>query len=52
MPYIATRRLYNTFGKKISKYFSYKKAKRLYGEINRNITLFEARYLKSRLHPA
>jgi hypothetical protein len=49
MPYIATRRLYNVFGKKVAKYLSYKKAKRLYNEINREMSIFESRFLKSRL---
>lgn len=52
MPYTATRRLYNVFGKKVSKYLSYKKAKRMYNEINRDMAFFEARYLKSRMSHA
>jgi hypothetical protein len=52
MPYIATRRLYNVVGKKISKYLSYRKAKRLYNEINRDMTFFESKFLKARLHHA
>lgn len=52
MPYITTRRLYNVVGRKVSKYFTYKKAKRLYNEINRDLDAFEARFLKSRLNHA
>jgi len=50
MPYITTRRLYNVIGRKISRYFTYKKARRLYNEISRDMSFFEARILKSRLH--
>ena len=52
MPYIATRRLHNILGKKIWKYLSYKKAKRMYNEINRDLAFFESRFLKSRPHSA
>ncbi len=50
MPYTATRRLYHMFGRKVSKYVMYKKAKRMCNEINRNMSLLESRFLKSRLH--
>ena len=50
MPYIATRRLYNVVGKKVSKFFNYRRAKMLYNEINREMSFFENRYMKSRLH--
>lgn len=50
MPYTATRRLYHMSGKKVSKYVLYKKARRMCSEINRNMSLLEARYLRSRLH--
>jgi len=49
MPYIATRRLHDTFGKKISRYFSYRKAKRLYNEISKEMVVLEARYLRSKM---
>lgn len=52
MPYVTTRRLHNVFGKKVSRYLSYKRAKRLYNEINRDIESLEARFLKSRLNHA
>ena len=52
MPYIATRRLHNTFGKKVSRYLSYKKAKRMYNEINRDMASFESRFLKAKAHGA
>ena len=52
MPYISTRRLYNVFGKKVSKYLSYRRAKRLYNEISRDMIFFESRFMKSRLHHA
>ena len=50
MPHTATRRLYNVLGKKISKYLTYRRAKRLYNEINRDMAFFESKYLKARLH--
>ena len=50
MPYIATRRLYNVYGKKVSKYLNYRRAKRLYNVINRDMSSFEERYLKSKMH--
>lgn len=52
MPYLTTRRLHNTFGKKVSRYLSYRKAKRLCNEINRGVMLLEARYLKSKMSHA
>ncbi|MDP2913480.1 MAG: hypothetical protein Q8N91_05675 [Candidatus Omnitrophota bacterium] len=52
MPYITTRRLYNVIGKKVSRYFNCKKARRLYNEINRDMIFFETRLIKSRLHHA
>jgi len=52
MPYVSTRRLYNVFGRKISRYLSYRKAKKLYSEINREMSIFESRFLKSRLNHA
>ncbi|MDD5422790.1 MAG: hypothetical protein WC592_02070 [Candidatus Omnitrophota bacterium] len=52
MPYVVTRRLYNVIGRKISRYFSYRKAKRLYNEINRDIAFFESKYMKSRMNHA
>ena len=52
MPYLATRRLHDTFGKKVSKYMSYRKAKKMFNEINRGITHFEARYLRSKMSGA
>ena len=52
MPYVVTRRLYNEFGRKIVKYLSYRKAKKLYNEINRDMSIFESRFLKSRLNHA
>ncbi len=52
MPYLATRRLHDTFGKKISRYFGYRKAKKMYNEINKGMTHFEARYLRSKMSHA
>jgi len=49
MPYIATRRLYNVFGKKVARFFSYRKAKKLYNEIDREMSVFESRFIRSRL---
>jgi hypothetical protein len=50
MPYLATRRLYNVVGKKLSRFITYRRAKRLYNEINRDMAFFESKYLKARLH--
>ncbi len=52
MPYLATRRFYNVFGRKVSRYLSYRRAKRLYNEINRDMAFLESKYLKSRMHHA
>ena len=52
MPYTATRRLYNMFGRKVSKYMTYRRAKRLYNEISRDMAFFESKYLKARQHHA
>ena len=52
MPYLSTRRMHNIFGRKVSRYLSYRKAKRLCNEINRDMAFFETRYIKSRLHHA
>ena len=52
MPYASTRRLYNVFGRKIVRYMSYRKAKKLYNEINREMSVFESRFLKNRLNHA
>ncbi|MDD5428496.1 MAG: hypothetical protein PHI58_04590 [Candidatus Omnitrophica bacterium] len=49
MPYTVTRRLHNTFGKKVSRYLSYKKAKKMCNEISRGMMLLEARYLRSKM---
>jgi len=52
MPYTATRRLYSIVGKKVSRFFGYRKAKRMYNEINRDMTSVESRFIRSRLHQA
>jgi hypothetical protein len=52
MPHLTTRRLYSIFGKKVSKFMTYKKAKRLCSEINRDMMFFESRFLRSRLNHA
>jgi hypothetical protein len=52
MPYTITRRLHNVFGRKISRFFSYRKAKKLYSEINRDMASIETRFIRSRLHSA
>ncbi len=52
MPYLATRRLHDTFGKKVSRYLSYKKAKKMCNEISRGMLLLEARYLRSKMSQA
>ena len=40
----------NIFGKKVVKYFMYKKAKKLCSTISRDMAFFEARFLKERAH--
>jgi len=52
MPYSATRRLHDTFGKKVSRYLSYRKAKKMYNEINRGMVSLEARYIRSKMSHA
>jgi len=52
MPYLQTRRQHNMFGKKISKFLSYRRAKKLYNTISRDMDFLEARFLKSRLNHA
>ncbi|MDD5496002.1 MAG: hypothetical protein PHP46_02735 [Candidatus Omnitrophica bacterium] len=48
MPYTATRRQHNIVGRKLAKYFAYKKAKKLCNEIHKDMLFFELKYLKSR----
>ena len=50
MPHLTTRRLNNIFGKKVMRYFMYKKAKKLCSMINRDMAFFEARFLRARAH--
>jgi hypothetical protein len=50
MPYTATRRLYNVIGKKVSKFLTYRRAKKLCNEINKDMAFFESKYMKSRMH--
>jgi len=52
MPYSATRRLYSVVGKKVSRFFGYRKAKRLYNEINKDMTSVETRFIRSRMNQA
>jgi hypothetical protein len=52
MPYTITRRQHNVFGRKVSRFFGYRKAKRLYNEINRDMASIETRFIRSRLHSA
>lgn len=52
MPHLTTRRFYNIFGKKLARYFHYRRAKKLYNEISREMCFLEARFMKSRLHHA
>ncbi|MFA6142572.1 MAG: hypothetical protein WC738_04670 [Candidatus Omnitrophota bacterium] len=52
MPYTTTRRSYNMFGKKVARYLTYRRAKKLYNEINRDMTMFEARFIRSKLNHA
>lgn len=48
MPHI--ERLQIEIGKRIDRYFSYRRAKKLCVEISRGIASFESRFLKSRLN--
>ena len=48
MPYLNTRRLYHIVGRKISKYFLYRRAKRLYNEITRDLAFVETKILRAR----
>ena len=50
MPYTATRRSHNIFGRKIVKYFAYRRAKRVFSILNRELSLFEDRYARARNH--
>lgn len=50
MPYASTRNYYGEFGKKISRYLAYRRAKKMYSEINRALNFFELKYIKGRLH--
>ena len=52
MPYQVTRRVYGNLGKRVCRYFNYKRAKRLCSEISRDIDIFENRFLKSRVNHA
>jgi len=48
MPYTSTRRLYSIFNRKASRYFMYKRARKLFNEIIRDISAVESRMLKVR----
>ncbi len=50
MPYLNTRRQHGIFARKISRYFTCRKAKRMYNEISREMDFFENRFLKSRIN--
>ena len=50
MPYLVTRRQHNMFGKKVMRFFMYKKAKRLCSMLNKDLAFFESRFLKTRAH--
>lgn len=43
MTYLQTRRLHHMFGKKISRFFMYRKAKKMYNEIDKGINELEIR---------
>jgi hypothetical protein len=49
MPYLQTRRQHGIFGKKVSRFLSYRRAKRLYRAISRDMDFLESRFLRSRL---
>lgn len=52
MTHTSASRGQNSLGKRVAKFFNYRRAKRLYGEINREMAFFESKFLKSRLHHA
>jgi hypothetical protein len=52
MTHIGSKRSYGGFGRRIARYFSYRRAKRLYSEIDREISFFESKFMKARLHHA
>lgn len=47
-----TKRAPATFGRKISRYFLYRKAKKLCSDIDREMSVFETRFLKHRFNHA
>ncbi len=49
MPYISTRRNNNVFARKISRFMMYRRAKRLFAEINRDMSAVEERMMRRRL---
>jgi len=48
MPHTSTRRNNNIFSRKIMKYLTYRRAKKLFGEINRDISAVESRIMRQR----
>lgn len=52
MPYTTTRRNHNVFARKVERYFTYKKAKRMFNAINRDMMVLESRFLRSKLNQA
>jgi len=50
MPYSTAKRFHDSLGRRISRFFIYMKAKRMYDVITRDIAFFEARFLKSKMH--
>jgi hypothetical protein len=52
MFHAGANRSQDSLGKKLVRFFNYRRAKKLCGEINRDMTFFEARFLKSRFHHA
>lgn len=52
MPNTGANRSQSSLGRRLARFLNYRRAKRLYNEINREMAFFESRYLKSRLHHA
>lgn len=52
MPYSQTRSFYGILGRRISRYLAYRRAKKMFSDINRALNFFEIKFIKSRLHHA
>lgn len=52
MTFLTTRKTHSGIGKRVLRYFSCRKARKLYNEINRSLDFLEARFLKTKLNHA